>query len=263
MKKIFLVTFWTILGIGIILILIFANLANGKDISKTPTILIHVQGENAFLTENELLDRLVFKRLFTPGVPVNKINIKKIEEFILNMEEIKSAKVYKNIGNTWNIDVVLRRPIARIFNLSNQSYYLDDQGLTINRSNLHTARVLVISGYINENLKKAAVKEIINNDSLKSIRKLDDIYRISNYVCNDPFFNALIGQVYLEMNGDFLLIPLVGSQTILFGSAISDEEVKDKFNRLKVFYQEGMPHEGWDKYNTIIVKYEGQIVCRK
>jgi len=74
MKKIFLVTFWTILGIGIILILIFANLANGKDISKTPTILIHVQGENAFLTENELLDRLVFKRLFTPGVPVNKIN---------------------------------------------------------------------------------------------------------------------------------------------------------------------------------------------
>ena len=43
----------------------------------------------------------------------------------------------------------------------------------------------------------------------------------------------------------------------------SDEVVADKFNRLKVFYKEGMPHEGWEKYNTIIVKYEGQIVGRK
>ena len=179
------------------------------------------------------------------------------------MEEVKSVKVFKNIGSTWNINVQLRKPIARIFNLSQNSYYLDDEGFTINRTDLHTARVLVISGNILENLKNQSVKEIINNDSLKSIRKLDDIYRISNYVCSDPFFNALIGQVYLEMNGDFLLIPLVGSQTILFGSAKSDEEVKDKFNRLKVFYKEGMPQEGWAKYNTIIVKYEGQIVGRK
>ena len=112
-------------------------------------------------------------------------------------------------------------------------------------------------------MEKSSVKEIINNDSLKSIRKLDDIYRISNYVCKDSLMNALIGQVYLEKNGDFILIPLVGKQTILFGSANSDEVVADKFNRLKVFYKEGMPHEGWEKYNTIIVKYEGQIVCRK
>jgi cell division protein FtsQ len=73
----------------------------------------------------------------------------------------------------------------------------------------------------------------------------------------------LIGQVYLEKNGDFILIPIVGKQTILFGSAFSDEEVNDKFNRLKIFYKQGIPYEGWDKYNTIIVKYDGQIVGRK
>lgn len=252
-----------LLGIGVVTVLIIANNKNEEIVSKKPTISIHVEGENAFLTQSELLDRLIFKKLYSIGDRVEKINIKKIEVFISKMEEVKSVKVFKNIGNTWNINVQLRKPIARIFNLAQNSYYLDDEGFTINRSHLHTARVLVISGYINENLKKASVKEIINNDSLKSIRKLDDIYRISDYVCNDPFFNALIGQVYLEMNGDFLLIPLVGSQTILFGSAKSDEEVKDKFNRLKVFYKEGMPQEGWAKYNTIIVKYEGQIVGRK
>ena len=263
MKKVLTLIFFVLLGIGIIIILVFATKENSHALAKKPTISIHVDGENAFLTNKELLDRLAFKKLFTYGDFMDKINTKKIEDFISSMEEVKSVKVFKNIGNTWNINVKLRRPIARIFSLYQQSFYIDEEGFTINRSNLHTARVLVFSGNITENLKKESVEKIINNDSLKSIRKLDDIYRISNYVCNDSFFSGLIGQVYLEMNGDFLLIPLVGSQTILFGSANSDEEVKDKFNRLKVFYKEGIPNEGWEKYNTIIVKYEGQIVGRK
>ena len=263
MKKVFLIIFWVLFAVGLILIVFFANTENNNDVAKKPDISIHVEGENTFLTESELLDRLIYKRLYQKNMKVNLVNIKKIEAAIIKMEEVKKVRVYKNIGESWNIDVELRNPIARIFTLSQQAYYLDDEGFTMGRSSLHTAHVLVFSGFITENMEKSSVKEIINNDSLKSIRKLDDIYRISNYVCRDSLMNALIGQVYLEKNGDFILIPLVGKQTILFGSANSDEVVADKFNRLKVFYKEGMPHEGWEKYNTIIVKYEGQIVCRK
>ncbi len=263
MKKVFKIIFWVLFAVGLILIVFFASKENNNTVAKKPDISIHVEGENAFLTESELLDRLIYKRLYQKNMKVNVVNVKKIEAAIIKMEEVKKVRVYKNIGNSWNIDVELRNPIARIFTLSQKAYYLDDEGFTMGRSSLHTAHVLVFSGFITENMEKASVKEIINNDSLKSIRKLDDIYRISNYVCKDSLLNALIGQVYLEKNGDFILIPLVGKQTILFGSANSDEVVADKFNRLKVFYKEGMPHEGWEKYNTIIVKYEGQIVCRK
>ena len=263
MKKVFTIIFWVLFAVGLILIVFFANTENNNAIAKKPDISIHVEGEHAFFTESELLDRLILKRLYQKNMKVNVVNVKKIEAAIIKMEEVKKVRAYKNIGNSWNIDVELRNPIARIFTLSQKAYYLDDEGFTMGRSSLHTAHVLVFSGFITENMEKASVKEIINNDSLKSIRKLDDIYRISNYVCKDSLMNALIGQVYLEKNGDFILIPLVGKQTILFGSANSDEVVADKFNRLKVFYKEGMPHEGWEKYNTIIVKYEGQIVCRK
>ena len=263
MKKVFTIIFWVLFAVGLILIVFFASKENNNAIAKKPDISIHVEGENAFLTESELLDRLIYKRLYQKNMKVNFVNVKKIEAAIIKMEEVKKVRAYKNIGNSWNIDVELRNPIARIFTLSQKAYYLDDEGFTMGRSSLHTAHVLVFSGFITEIMEKASVKEIINNDSLKSIRKLDDIYRISNYVCRDSLMNALIGQVYLEKNGDFILIPLVGKQTILFGSANSDEVVADKFNRLKVFYKEGMPHEGWEKYNTIIVKYEGQIVCRK
>ena len=133
----------------------------------------------------------------------------------------------------------------------------------MNRSEVHTARTLVFSGNIKDDFSRESVGDIINNDSLKSIRKLDDIYRISNYVCNDPLLRKLIGQVYLENNGDFVLVPLIGDQKIVFGTAYSDEEVKEKFKRLKIFYKEAIPYEGWSKYNEISVKYDGQIVCRK
>jgi len=73
----------------------------------------------------------------------------------------------------------------------------------------------------------------------------------------------LIGQVYLEKNGDFVLIPIIGDLKIIFGSAYSDDQVKDKFTRLKIFFKEGLPYEGWDKYSEINLIYNGQVVCRK
>jgi cell division protein FtsQ len=71
---------------------------------------------------------------------------------------------------------------------------------------------------------------------------------------------ALIGQIHLKKNGDFVLIPLVGDQLIVFGSAFTDQEVRDKFEKLKIFYTKGLPYEGWEKYSEISLKYRGQIV---
>lgn len=59
------------------------------------------------------------------------------------------------------------------------------------------------------------------------------------------------------------MIPLVGNQKIVFGSAFTDKEVKEKFEKLKIFYKEAIPYEGWNKYSEISLKYDKQIVCKK
>ena len=140
---------------------------------KNPGISIHVEGENTFITEKELWERLKFMSLVYDGQLNNAINIQKIEKAIKNMDEVKNVKVFKNIGNRWYIKITLRKPIARIFNLYGQSYYIDDDGFMMNRSNLHTARVLIFSGFIKDKFSLKSIPEIINNDSLKSIRKID------------------------------------------------------------------------------------------
>ena len=258
-KIIGLITFF----IGLIVLIVFVRKAENETILKKPEILIQVDGESAFLTKAELLLRLERGNLLPKGLSTEKLAPQKVELFIKKMSEVKSAKVYKNIGNEWKIDVVLRVPIARIFNTSNESYYLDKEGYKIGTSNFHTARVLVFNGAIPDRMNQENVTEIINNKSLKSIRKIDDVYRISHYVCNDPLLRSLIGQIHRKVNGDFVLIPEVGGQRIIFGTAYSDQEVREKFRKLKIFYMEAIPYEGWNKYEEISLKYDKQIVCKK
>ena len=261
-KKWLKISFWFLILGGTITVFVFANKEENKRNIDIPAISIHVDGET-FLTEEELKLRLKNAGLLTANQKNEQLDIRKIERKIASMEEVKEVDVFREIGKEWNIRVVLRKPIARIYNTSNQTFYIDEDGFLMNRSTNHTARVIVFSGYLHDRFFKGSLTDFINNDSLKSIKKLDDIFRISNYVCRHPLMHKLIGQVYLERDGDFVLIPLVGDQIIVFGSANTDDEVAEKFSRLTTFYEEAMPFEGWNKYSEISVKYEGQIVSRK
>lgn len=261
-KKWLKICFWVFILGGTITVFVFANQEEEKKIIESPAISIHVDGET-FLTEEELTTRLRNSGLLTKNQKNDQLDIRKIERKIALMEEVKNVVVFREIGKKWNIRVELRKPIARIFNTTNQTYYIDEDGFLMSRSPNHTARVIVFSGFLDDRFLKGSINDFINNDSLKSIKKLDDVFRISNYVCKHPLMYKLIGQVYLERDGDFVLIPLVGDQKIVFGTANTDEEVSEKFSRITTFYQEAISFEGWNKYSEISVKYDGQIVCRK
>ncbi len=251
---------WVLFFVGVIVLVVRScNVHSTRSMDK-PKIVIHVKGEDAFLTEDELYERLKRKGLIYEGQTHKTLKTSVIERYISAMSEIKDVRVFTRIGSSWTIEVTVRKPIARIYNQYHETFYLDEDGIVVQTSGLHTARVVVVTGLIPDRITSISVKEIINNDSLKSIRKLDDVYRISNYVCNDPELQALIGQIHLKKNGDFVLIPLVGDQLIVFGSAFSDREVRDKFEKLKIFYTKGLPYEGWEKYSEINLKYGGQIV---
>jgi len=255
--------FWILLFVGVGVVFYAANQAEQRTKLKKPLIEIHTQDENAFLTEQELIDRLQLRKLFRQKMQAKQLHVHTIERAIAAMAEVKKVNVYKHLGAKWEIQLELRKPIARIFNTKGQSYYLDQDGFMMYRSSLHTARVLVFSGAIHDPYNPRLNCDFINNPTLKSSQKINQIYHISNYVCNDPLMHKLIGQIHLQKNGDFVLIPLVGDQKIIFGAAPNPELVQDKFERLEHFYKEALPHEGWNKYKEISVKYEGQIVCRK
>ena len=263
MHKWIKIALWSCFVIGITALLVIVRTIQNERILNEPEIIVEKFGEDPFLTDHELLKNLKLKGLFTDGMRREELNLEAIEAYVSSISQVKTVKVYTEIGSDWKIRITLRQPVVRVFNKYQESFYLDRDGDIMLTTTSHTARIIVASGEIFDRIDGESVNGIINNDSLKSIRKLDDIYRISNYVCYDPLFRILIGQIYLDPFGDFILVPLVGDQKIVFGTANSEEEVKAKFEKLRIFYQEGMPYVGWETYAEINVKYDEQIVCKR
>jgi cell division protein FtsQ len=246
----------------VLTLLFLANRRQQQETMLAPEVYIHDKGD-AFLTKEDLILRLKRQQLIFPEQTFEEINVAAIENSIRKMEEVLTVDVFKKLGNQWNIEITTRRPLARIFNNRGEDFYLDETGHTIKPSILYTARVVVVNGNIPDRKDSLTVNDIINNPTLKSKRILDDVYRISDYICNHPLFRAQIGQIYRQTNGDFVLIPQVGSQRIIFGTAKTEAEVQEKFSKLEIFYKQAMPYEGWTKYDQINLKYSKQIVCRK
>lgn len=263
MKTWLKITLSALFTIGVIVLLVLVEREHREMSVSEPIVNIDVKDQEAFLTKPEVLRRLNNARLYYEGQTFEELDLDSIERFVASISQVKTVDTYRTFGNEWKVDIQLRKPIARIFNNYDETFYLSSDGYTMLTSPIHTARIVVVTGEIEDRQNSETVDVIINNDSLKSIRKLDDIYRITNYVCNDPLLGSLIGQLHLNKWGEFVMIPIVGDQRIVFGSAYTEKEVEEKFEKLKVFYEEAIEVEGWNKYSEISLKYDGQIVCKK
>lgn len=263
MKTVLNIAAWVIF----IAVLGFAmHFARDKHANRTmqfPEIVIDSGADNAFLMVDDVISRLKYKNVRLDQLKRNEINTDLIESIIKEMYEVQEASVHINIDDTWTVEMQLRRPIARVFNQKGESFYVDDHGKLMPTSLLYSAHVLPFTGNITDKFSDLSVAEIINSDSLKTISLLPQIYYISEYVCNDPFLSALIAQVTVDKNGDFVLTPIVGNQRIIFGHANSKKQVEERFKKMLVFYRDALPYAGWSKYESINLKYKNQVVCKK
>lgn len=260
MKKWVRYTFWILFLIAVGVTFGFVNRAKEERVVGQPEIEISVSKDMLFLTKEDVLQRLSYRHMIGPEKTYGQMELGKIEEYLAEMPEVREVQVYTYPSGKWKIEVELREPVARIFNMDGSTCYLDKDGTLMPWSSNYTAHVITVNGNINEIDFSKNVTDIINNDSLKTIEILDDLYEITAYVCSDEFLSAQITQVYINPYNEFELIPRVGDQRILFGNA---EHVVGKFKKLEYFYVEGISRAGWENYDTINLMYESQVVCSK
>lgn len=105
-------------------------------------------------------------------------------------------------------------------------------------------------------------------DNINMMRKRDadfeNLKSFVEYVLRDEFWGAEITQVVISESGsgDMLLklIPRSGDFIIDFGEVTNTER---KFKALERFYSSVLSSVGWDAYNYVSVRYDGQLVCHK
>jgi cell division protein FtsQ len=126
-----------------------------------------------------------------------------------------------------------------------------------------SARVMIANGHIPEPFSKTVnylQDSIREKDSLQYGSVMNNLFTFALFVMKDEFLKALIQEVYVDRNGEFELVPRLSDHLILFGKP---SEMKDKFNRLLLFYRKGLSVTGWHKYNVINIKFKNQVICSK
>lgn len=263
MKQKLKIAAWICCVLGVVYLLFATQSYQEKTAVQDPDVLIQVADENAFLTKAELMLRMKRYGLFYNKQLSKQLNTVQIERIIKNMPEVEHVEVFKRLGGKWGIYIKVRQPIARVFNNAGESYYIDVNGVTMKPSSNFTARILVFSGFIPDKADSLTVHEIEQNDSLKNNRLIDEIYHVAKVLHEDEFLSAQIAQIQRNKWGDFVMIPRVGNHRIILGTANSEQRVREKLTKLKIFYKEGMPYVGWNTYKTINLKYRNQLVCTR
>lgn len=92
--------------------------------------------------------------------------------------------------------------------------------------------------------------------------QLFQLVELARYLREDTFLDALVEQVYLNGKGELILAPKVGDQVIYLGR-YRTETSQERLQRLKTFYREGLPYEGWRKYKSFDLRYSDQVVAKK
>ena len=216
-------------------------------------ITITDEAEARFITKQEIRQTIIdtFQHNLG-GVPIGSINVKRVEEVLERNPFIDNADVFVDITNHVNIKISQRKPVVRIIDLRGTSYYLDEKGRYMGVSKHYTARVPVVTGFIRSDMPNLAAIDIRH--------PLNPLFLMVLAIQKDNFLSAQIEQIYIDKEGEFTLITKLGDAKILLGDA---QDLVEKFKRLKIFFREAVPYEGWTKYKTVNVKFNGQIVCEK
>lgn len=217
--------------------------------------------KSAFVSSKDILNLLQNKGFNLVGQHFSSISLPKVESALQNFSPVENVEVYKTLKGKVVIEVTQRKPIIRIIDANDRSYYIDDKGFIMKLSGNYTSRVIVANGNIRTILPDHGKFNVLDAEKQRNNKYLlADLFKLATYISSDKFWNAQIQQIYVNADGDYELIPSVGAQVILFGD-YSDCETK--FTNLMSLYKNALPVVGWNKYESINLKYKGQIVCTK
>lgn len=263
-KKIIFAALWSLFAVGVFVLMSFAQRQHGKLTCSHLDIEIKRTGTDMFVTEDDLRTLLRDNGHTVEGEPLSAIDVNKLEKLIATHPAIESVDVYASVTGVVDIKAVQRRPVVRIINARDESYYIDDKGKLMPWSEEYTAPVLVVNGMITDsygNMYPYSIDAIKKDSLMKARTLLDDIYAIATCIDTDAFMRSQIVQVYVTTAGKFELTPRVGNHRIILGDA---NDVGEKLKKLHLFYTEGLNSTGnWNRYSVINLEYKNQVVCTK
>lgn len=235
-------------GIGMLMSLV----ADKDALQKCVSLRVSVEGGETFIDQNDISKMINNQFGSVIDKNLNAIKMEQIEREIEKLPYVSRAEVHADMDGVLNVAVQQREVILRVISKTGREYYVDGEGNKVPVTLKYVPHVLVANGNIKEGYSKAL--ESVESNTVK------DLVKVVNRVKGDVLWENQIVQIYVNDQKDIELVPRVGSEILVIGSA---DSLDDKLRRLEIYYKNILPKVGTEAYAKVNVKYGGQIICER
>jgi len=206
------------------------------------TIVVNDSTSRRFVTSAGLAKELGSLPTAVRRMRLKDVNTDSIRRFLEAIDKIERVSVVKMTDHTVRITVDPMIPVARVFD-NGQSYYINREGKRISANPRYHIDVPVIQGHF-----------------VDSVFPPTELLSLIEYIAEDSVWNPLMSMIKVDSPTDIIYVPIIRGQVVNLGGL---DNIESKFARLRRFYSEVLPVKGWNYYDTISVKWGGQIVATR
>ena len=182
------------------------------------------------------------------GRPLEDLDLSLMEQRIEQDPWVRNAELFIDASGRLQVVVEEQQPLARLFTREGASFYIDEGLRRIPLNRYFTPNLPVFTGL-------PVSREVRNRqDSAWLIQVLE----IVTAMRDDSLWMAQIVECAYEPPMGFVLYPMAGDHRIIFGNA---QRAQQKFRNLFLFYAKVLAKEGWNRYRSIDLRFDRQVVA--
>lgn len=197
--------------------------------------------DSKFVTVKEITRELGTLPERARKMRVHQINTDSIEQILASIDNIERVRCVMTSDNRILVEVDPLEPVARIFD-TDSSYYINRAGKRISANARYHSDVPIISGAFSREFPPT------------------DILPLVSYINSDSVWATLVTHIKAYDKRNIILVPMIHGHVINIGDM---DNLEDKFSRVRTAYTKILPVKGWDYYDTISVKWAGQVVATR
>lgn len=177
-----------------------------------------------------------------PGIRRRDFDLHGLEARLAASDKLQSANATVRADGTVDVVVTPMVPVARVFEPGKHSYYINASGKRISAELRYHIDVPVLVG------------------TFDSVHPANRLLPLLDYISGNPKVGAMVATVTQEPDGNIIIVPTIVGHVVNFGDT---SRVAEKFALLREYYRHVAPVKGWNTYDTIAVKWRGQVVASR
>lgn len=240
-KQILKISILVLLIAYVVAMFVWARAEASRHVCHDIEVSIDGRGNVASISEKSVKEVLKDYPDKIVGQPIHSINTLAIADFLRQFNSFETVDCMITTQGNLKIRVVPMVPAIRVFD-GNKSYYVNKDGKTMASLPGFHVDVPVVAGNFSNSLRPESVLPVVR------------------FIEGDSVLSGLIGMIKVNDADNILLIPRIRGHVINFGDTT---RLPEKREALITAYRKIMPYRGWETYDTISVKFRGQIVATR